>query len=111
MAMSETGEQTPSASAYAAPSVAAATPRKPSRPAPPVPVREQFEHSKAVLFGKKDVVVAVAGIRQDRAWVAGGTNRCPVTRRNLRHRKIHSLKRQIQIKEKMLEVRCCSIKL
>jgi len=26
-------------------------------------------------------------------------------RRNLRHRKIHSLRRQIQIKEKMLEVR------
>lgn len=27
-----------------------------------------------------------------------------VNKRNLRHRKIHSVKRQIQIKEKMLEV-------
>ncbi len=87
------------------------TPRKPSRPAPPVPVKEQFEHSKEVLFGNKNAVVAVAGLRRDRAWVAGGgaagPNRCPATRRNLRHRKIHSLKRQIQIKEKMLEVRVC----
>ncbi len=121
--MSEAGEQTNpvgSSAAYvstagsvasaAAAVASAATPpptsRKPSRPAPPVPVREQFEHSKEVLFGRKHAVIAVAGFRHDRAWVAGGgSNRCPVTRRNLRHRKIHSLRRQIQIKEKMLEVR------
>ena len=33
-----------------------------------------------------------------------GKTRHPMSRRTLRQRKIHSVKRQIQIKEKMLEV-------
>lgn len=67
----------------------APTRRLPHRPAPPVPVREQFERSKEILFNNPKRKLDL---------------RIPGHKKNLRFRKIHSLKRQILIKEKMLEV-------
>eukprot|EP00095_Tigriopus_kingsejongensis_P009498 maker-scaffold1595_size34508-snap-gene-0.8 protein:Tk09498 transcript:maker-scaffold1595_size34508-snap-gene-0.8-mRNA-1 annotation:"dynamin-binding protein" len=62
--------------------------RRPHRPAPPVPVQEQFERSKEMLFNNPRRTFE---------------ERTPGHKKNLRCRKIHSLKRQILIKEKMLE--------
>ena len=87
--MSETSERT-------SPPVSS-QPRKPSRPAPPVPVKEQFERSKEILFSNN----------KQPNWLGGGEKKAarnPVNRRNMRNRKIHSVKRQILIKEKLLEV-------
>eukprot|EP00094_Tigriopus_californicus_P005635 TCALIF_05432-PA protein Name:"Similar to DNMBP Dynamin-binding protein (Homo sapiens)" AED:0.05 eAED:0.05 QI:0/0.53/0.43/1/0.8/0.87/16/1294/2068 len=64
------------------------TRRLPHRPAPPVPVREQFERSKEILFNNPKRKLDL---------------RIPGHKKNLRFRKIHSLKRQILIKEKLLE--------
>ena len=72
--------------------------RKPHRPAPPVPVKEQFERSKEILFSQNiDPITGQRKINVDHRINEGN-------RRNMRYRKIHSVKRQIQIKEKMLEV-------
>ena len=72
--------------------------RKPHRPAPPVPVKEQFERSKEILFNNPKDVDPITG----RRLLANRTE--PGNQRNMRYRKMHSVKRQIQIKEKMLEV-------
>jgi hypothetical protein len=102
--MSETHENNNNAAAAAA---AAAIQRKPHRPAPPVPINEQFESSKAKLFprgGSCGVETIVEQEEHQQQEQQHRQRRTSANRRAYRHRKIHSLKKQIQIKEKMLEV-------
>lgn len=82
--MSETNETAP----YANGNGQHAGQRKPLRPAPPVPVNGEQTSSEVINNGRiqKNCVNSRS------------------KRQHLRQRKIHSLKRQIQIKESMLEV-------
>ena len=84
--------------------VAAPAPRLPHRPAPPIPsllpkmlmTAKEREYLQQHLDDE---------MRNEEARAAGGGGgKKANSRKSLRQRKIHSLKRQIQIKEKMLEV-------
>ena len=83
-----------------------ATPQKnPHRPAPPVPATG----SPVAKSTKKDSTEEnLDAIEVESLYSVSSKSRRkakhPLSRRTLRQRKIHSLKRQIQIKEKMLEV-------
>ena len=102
---------------------AANTPvRLPHRPAPPVPAspsisRKKQRHQDLEEVGREDpdridaesiYSVDSKAVNNETSQDANSRrrskNRHVVTKRTLRQRKIHSLKRQIQIKEKMLEV-------
>ena len=89
-----------------------ATPQKnPHRPAPPVPASASpMVSRKAVLSNEshdRGMDLDAISNNDDNLSIASKNRRKvkhQISRRILRQRKIHSLKRQIQIKEKMLEV-------
>ena len=76
------------------------------RPAPPVPAAgSPLANRKTNSTTENEDMIEVL----DTESIYNGTSKRrkvkhPMSRRTLRQRKIHSLKRQIQIKEKMLEV-------
>ena len=90
-------------------------PRIPSRPAPPVPLPKYKmtagerkylgehldEHNSQVEYEEWRDSMSKSGSLTNMGCQSKG--RSPMSRRTLRHRKIHSVKRQIHIKEKMLE--------
>ena len=83
-----------------------ATPQKnPHRPAPPVPA----PGSSPIAKKQEDQPANLDAIEVESLYSTSSKSqrrkaKHPLSRRTLRQRKIHSLKRQIQIKEKMLEV-------
>ena len=87
-----------------------ATPlRNPHRPAPPVPAVASPLVKRKDPTADLDVLEVASSTADSISLNSTTTNRRkvkhPISRRTLRQRKIHSLKRQIVIKEKMLEVR------
>ena len=82
--------------------------KNPHRPAPPVPAALlKPQNTDECIENTEDIEVIDDDNSSD---YNGPTNnkrrkvKHPLSRRTLRQRKIHSLKRQIHIKEKMLEV-------
>ena len=80
-----------------------ATPlRNPHRPAPPVPA------SKKSMTATEEDNIDEIEVLDDSSSIYSTSKKMrrakQMSRRTLRQRKIHSVKRQIQIKEKMLEV-------
>ena len=93
----------------------ATTPLKnPHRPAPPVPANpgtpRMATSSKINSEHDADSNEDMIEVLDTESFYNGNSTskrrkaKHPMSRRTLRQRKIHSLKRQIQIKEKMLEV-------
>lgn len=90
--------------------------RNPHRPAPPVPAapsnKEKTGNKSMTVTSEEADTIEVLdneSVNSSGSLYSSVSKRRkvkhPVSRRTLRLRKIHSLKRQIQIKEKMLEVR------
>ena len=89
----------------------ATTPLKnPHRPAPPVPANPGSPRASSKINSEHtDCNEDMIEVLDSESFYNGTTSKRrkakhPMSRRTLRQRKIHSLKRQIQIKEKMLEV-------
>jgi len=72
----------------------------PHRPAPPVPPLKQSSQVNSAKANNANVDT----INKFDSMSNKKKTRHPMSRKTLRQRKIHSLRRQIQIKEKMLEV-------
>lgn len=83
-----------------------ATPQKnPHRPAPPVPAPGSSPKAKKPLEEHQDEDAIEVESLYSKSQTSRRKAKHPLSRRTLRQRKIHSLKRQIVIKEKMLEVK------
>merc|ERR1712223_555559 len=89
------------------PSLAATPLRNPHRPAPPVPASASPLVKRKENNMTADLDVIEVASAADSISLNSCNNRRkvkhPMSRRTLRQRKIHSLKRQIVIKQKMLE--------